>query len=197
MGDRRRRQSAEKQRKQAKANLSKVIGEGDRKINEAERNEIRAEKHLDKMRMGFSQGAKLYYDMYQTLATLTTSSILVIVALSRGILLSNQDYSFLLWFAYLGLLLSMLASLISMELITSGVFVTLTKEAEDIERFSDATDNRLKRRTRISGWSFALGIYAFVLFVVLPTLVPLLGWQVFALFVVLPLSAWVLLRKWL
>ena len=68
----------------------------------------------------------------------------------------------------------MLASLISMEIITSGVFVTLTKEAEDVDRFSDATDNRLKRRTRISGWSFALGIYAFVLFVALPPLVPLL-----------------------
>lgn len=197
MGDRRRRQSAEKQRKQAKANLGKVIGEGNRKINEAERNEARAEKHLDRMRMGYSEGAKLYYDMYKTLATLTTGSILVIVALSRGLLPFNQDYSFLLWFAYLGLLLSMLASLISMELITSGVFVTLTKEAEDIERFSDATDNRLKRRTRISGWSFALGIYAFVLFVALPPLVPLLGWQVSALFVVLPLAAWLLLRKWL
>ncbi len=109
MGDRRRRQSAEKQRKQAKANLGKVIGEGNRKINEAERNEARAEKHLDRMRMGYSEGAKLYYDMYKTLATLTTGSILVIVALSRGLLQFNQDYSFLLWFAYLGLLLSMLA----------------------------------------------------------------------------------------
>lgn len=84
MGDRRRRQSAEKQRKQAKANLGRVIDEGNRKINDAERNEATAEKHLDRMRMGYSEGAKLYYDMYKTLATLTTGSILVIVALSRA-----------------------------------------------------------------------------------------------------------------
>lgn len=51
MGDRRRRQSAEKQRKQAKAYLGRVIGEENRKINDAERNEARAEKHLDRMRM--------------------------------------------------------------------------------------------------------------------------------------------------
>jgi hypothetical protein len=28
-------------------------------------------------------------------------------------------------------------------------------------------------------------------------LVPMLGWQVFALFGVLPISAWLLLKKWL
>jgi hypothetical protein len=116
------------------------------------------------VRVGYSEGAKLYYDIYKTLATLTTGSILVIVALSRGLLPDNAAYAPLLWLAYLGLLVSMLAALISMELITSGVFVTLTKEAEDIESFSESTNNRLRWRTRVAGWAFALGVYLFVVF---------------------------------
>jgi hypothetical protein len=187
----------DRKRKQAKGNLDRAVSEGDRKITEAERNESRANKHLDRIRMGYSEGTKLYYDIYKTLATLTTGSILVIVALSRGLLKSNAAFTPLLWLAFLGLLVSMGAALISMELITSGVFITLTQEADEIERFAESTDRRLRRRTRISGWSFALGIYAFVVFVGLPPLVPQLGWLAYALFAVsLPL-VWLLLKKWL
>jgi hypothetical protein len=91
----------------------------------------------------------------------------------------------------------MLAALISMELITSGVFVTLTKEAEDIERFSESTNNRLKWRTWIAGWAFALGVYSFVVFVALPPLVALIGTWAWAPFAVVPIVVCVALRKWL
>lgn len=73
--------------------------------------------------MGYSEGARLYYNIYKTLATLTTGFILVMVALSGGLLTSNAAFTPLLWLAFLGLLVSMGAALISMELITSGVFI--------------------------------------------------------------------------
>jgi len=149
------------------------------------------------MRTGYSEGARLYYDIYKTLATLTTGSILVMVALSRGLLTSNAAFTPLLWLAFLGLLVSMGAALISMELITSGVFISLTREANEIERFAEGTDKRLRRRTRISGWSFALGIYAFVVFAGLPPLVSLLGSLAYVLFAVFPPLVWLLLKKWL
>lgn len=157
-GDRRRRQNADRKRKEAENDLKKVTEEGDRTIRSAERNVEYAEKHLDRMRAGYSEGTKLYYDIYKTLATLTTGSILVIVALSRGLLTSNAVFTPLLWLAFLGLLVSMGAALMSMELITSGVFITLTREANEIEGFAESTDKRLRRRTRISGWSFALSL---------------------------------------
>jgi len=50
--------------------------------------------------MGFSEGAKLYYDTYQTLAALTTGSIPVIVVLPKDLLLSEGSYQ-LPWSAFL------------------------------------------------------------------------------------------------
>ena len=197
MGDRRQRQNADKKRKQAGENLKKVSEEGDRASRSAERKVDEAGKHLDRMRAGFSEGAKLYYDIYKTLATLTTGSILVIVALSRGILASNAAYTPLLWFAFLGLIVSMGAALISMELITSGVFVTLTREANEIERFAVSTDKRLRRRTRIACWSFALSLYMFVVFAALPPLLSLAGWGAYLFVPILPLLVWLLLKRWL
>lgn len=197
MSDRRQRQNADRKRKQTETNLKKTTEEGDRTIKSAEKNVEYAEKHLDRMRAGYAEGTKLYYDIYKTLATLTTGSILVIVALSRGLLTSNAAFTPLLWLAFLGLLVSMGAALISMELITSGVFVTLTREANEIERFAESTDKRLKRRTRISGWSFALSLYAFVIFIVLPPLLSLVGWWVYLPISILPFLVWLLLKRWL
>lgn len=197
MGDRRRRQNAASKRKQAERDLKKVAEESDRTIKAAERNVDEAGKHLDRMRAGYSEGARLYYDIYKTLATLTTGSILVIVALSRGLLASNAAYTPLLWIASLGLLVSMGTALISMELITSGVFVTLTREASEIETFAESTNKKLRRRTRISGWSFALSLYTFVIFVALPPLLSLVGWWAYLPFPILPLLVWFLLKRWL
>lgn len=197
MGDRRRRQNADSKRKQAERDLKKVAEESDQTIKAAERNVDEAGKHLDRMRAGYSEGARLYYDIYKTLATLTTGSILVIVALSRGLLASNAAYTPLLWIAFLGLLVSMGTALISMELITSGVFVTLTREANEIETFAESTNKKLRRRTRISGWSFALSLYTFVIFVALPPLLSLMGWWAYLPFPILPLLVWFLLKRWL
>ncbi len=197
MGDRRQMQNADRKRKQAENNLKKVTEEGNRTNMAAEKNVEYAEKHLDRMRAGYSEGTKLYYDIYKTLATLTTGSILVIVALSRDLLTSNAAFTPLLWLAFLGLLVSMGAALISMELITSGVFVTLTREADEIERFADSTNDKLRRRTRISGWSFAISLYAFVVFVALPPLLSLVGWWAYLPFPILPPLVWLLLKRWL
>lgn len=197
MSDRRQRQNADRKKKQAETNLKKTTEEGDRTIKSAEKNVEYAEKHLDRMRAGYSEGTRLYYDIYKTLATLTTGSILVIVALSRGLLTSNAAFTPLLWLAFLGLLVSMGAALISMELITSGVFVTLTREANEIEKFAESTDKRLKRRTRISGWSFALSLYAFVIFIVLPPLLSLVGLWAYLPVPILPFLVWLLLKRWL
>jgi len=95
--------------------------------------------------MGLSEGAKLYYDTYETLAVLTTGSIPVIVVLPKDLLLSEGSYQ-LPWSAFFGLLVGILAALISLELATSGVFVLLTEDAEEIERCVEGTNNRSKCR---------------------------------------------------
>ncbi|MDP9485082.1 MAG: hypothetical protein M3Q49_04700 [Actinomycetota bacterium] len=190
MGDRRQRQNADRKRKQADKNIEKVTKEGDRTVEHAE-------KHLDRMRAGYAEGTKLYYDIYKTLATLTTGTILVIVALSKELLASSAAFTPLLWFAFLGLLVSMGAALMSMELITSGVFVALTRGADEIEGFAESTNRRLRRRTRISGWSFALSLYALVIFVILPLMLPLVGLWAYLPVPTLPLLVWLLLKRWL
>jgi|SRR5215217_6086847 len=96
--------------------------------------------------MGFSEGAKLYYDTYKTLAVLTTGFIPVIVVLPKDLLLSEGSYQSLPWSAFFGLLVGLLAALISIELTTFGVFVLLTEEAEEIERRAEGTNNRSKWR---------------------------------------------------
>jgi hypothetical protein len=52
--------------------------------------------------MGLSEGAKLYYDTYETLAALTTGSIPVIVVLPKDLLLSEGSYQSLPWSAFFG-----------------------------------------------------------------------------------------------
>ena len=113
-----------------------------------------------------------------------------------GLIPSEGAYPPLLWLAFFSLLVAMLAAMI-LELITSSDFVTLTRGAEEIERFAESTNNRLKWRTRVSGWSFALGIYVFLVFVVLPSLVSLIGWWVYPLLIIPPALVYVVLRKWL
>jgi hypothetical protein len=69
----------------------------------------------------------------------------VIVVLPKDLLLSEGSYQ-LPWSAFFGLLVGILAALISLELATSGVFVLLTKDAEEIERCVEGTNNRSKCR---------------------------------------------------
>ena len=73
----------------------------------------------------------------------------------------------------------------------------MTKEAEDIERFSESTNNRLKWRTRVAGWALALGVYLFVVFVALPPLAAVIGAWAYPPFAVLPGLVYMALRKWL
>jgi hypothetical protein len=70
----------------------------------------------------------------------------VIVVLPKGLLLSEGSYQSLPWSAFFGLLVWLLAALISMKLTTSEFFVLLTEEAEEMERCAEGTNNRSKWR---------------------------------------------------
>jgi hypothetical protein len=165
----------------------------------ADKAEHRAERHVERMRSGYAEGTRLYYDSFKTQATLTTGSILVIAALSEGLLSTNTPYRPLLWFSYVSLLFSMLAALKTMDTITGNVFETLAREekpqpvtpedkgdaqarqaeeaqkADALKRRSEQSFTILKRRSRMASWSFYAGIGAFALFVVMPPLVDLVG----------------------
>ncbi|CAA9458403.1 MAG: hypothetical protein AVDCRST_MAG14-2031 [uncultured Rubrobacteraceae bacterium] len=43
------------------------------------------EKYLERMRSGYAEGIKLFYDSFKTRATLTSAIIVVILALSREV----------------------------------------------------------------------------------------------------------------
>ena len=87
----------------------------------------RSERHLERMRNGYSEGAKLYYDSFKTRATITTGCILVILALSGGVLPTNKAYIPILWVSCTLLLFSIIASLKTMEGVTTNVFTLLTR----------------------------------------------------------------------
>jgi hypothetical protein len=154
---------------------------------------------LVRIRTGYAEGTKLFFEMFKTQATLTTASILVIAALSEGLLPANEAYRPLLWFSYVSLLFSMLASLKTMDVVTANVFSTLTREdrpppvvpedepdvrareaeeakkAEAIEQASERSLSILQRRSRWASWSFYAGIGTFALFIIAPPLVDLVG----------------------
>jgi hypothetical protein len=213
MSDRRARQAQQKKIQQAQAEVGRTKAEEKlkkTKVEEAKDNlehtkyladkaEHRAESYLERMRSGYAEGAKLFFDSFRTQATLTTGSILVIAALSEGLLPTNVPYRPLLWFSYASLLFSMLAALKTMDVITVNVFMTLTTEdrprpvtpgsegdaqtnEEEETRKADALKQQgernlktLTRRSRWASWSFYSGIGAFALFVVMPPLVDFFG----------------------
>lgn len=210
MSDRRNRQEKEKRVREAKARAERSQANSQANLEEAKHNlehtkyladkaESRAESYLLRVRNGYAEGAKLFFDMFKTQATLTTGSILVIAALSEGLLKTNEVYKPLIWFSYVSLLFSMLASLRTMDVVTANVFTTLTSEdrpqsvipedeeharareeedtrrAEALKRQSEGSLETLQRRSRWASWSFYTGIGSFALFVVLPPLVDLAG----------------------
>lgn len=188
MSDRGNRQAKEKRVREAKDNLEHAKYLADK-----------AESYLLRMRNGYAEGAKLFFDMFKTQATLTTGSILVIAALSEGLLAMNEAYRPLIWLSYVSLLFSMLASLKTMDIVTANVFTTLTSEnrphpvvpededdargreeedtskAEALKKQSESNLTTLQRRSRWASWSFYAGIGSFALFVVVPPLIDLTG----------------------
>jgi hypothetical protein len=211
--DRRRRQAQQKKAREAQANVERSKADETaqmRKLEEAKHDlehtkylsdkaERQAEGHLVRIRTGYAEGSKLFFEMFKTQATLTTGSILVIAALSEGLLPENEPYRPLLWFSYVSLLFSMLASLRTMDVVTANVFSTLTgedrpppvvpedeaavrareaeeaKKANAIEQASERSLSILQRRSRWASWSFYAGIGTFALFVIAPPLVDLVG----------------------
>jgi hypothetical protein len=147
------------------------------------------EKYLERMRNGYAEGTKLYYDSFKTRATLTTASIVVILGLSRDVLSADPVYGPVLW-ASVGLLFfSMVAALRTLDGITNNVFDTLTnehaptsirdgtevKEADYVKQAREESNRRLTLRTQIASASFLSGIGAFAIYVALPPLVGLVG----------------------
>ncbi len=156
-----------------------------------------SESYLERMRNGFAEGAKLHYDSFRTRAALTTGSIVVLLGLSKGVLPVDQAYSPLLWLCCALLLFSMVASLKTMDSITTSVFVALTNEdaptdirdgkeridAEHLKEEREKSNKMLTRRSRIASGSFVAGLGTFVVYVALPPLVGLIGivWALVAL----------------
>jgi hypothetical protein len=211
--DRRRRQAQQKKAREAQANAVRSKADVNAKMSileEAKHNlehtkyladkaERQAESRLERIRTGYAEGTKLFFEMFKTQATLTTGSIIVIAALSEGLLPANEAYRPLLWFSYVSLLFAMLASLKTMDIVTSSVFSTLTSEerpppvvpedeidvrareadearkAEALGQKSERDLKILQRRSRWASWSFYAGIGAFALFVIAPPLVDLVG----------------------
>ena len=147
------------------------------------------EKYLERMRNGYAEGTKLYYDSFKTRATLTTASIVVILGLSRDVLSADPVYGPVLW-ASVGLLFfSMVAALRTLDGITNNVFDVLTnehaptsirdgtdrEEAEHVRKAREDSTQKLSLRTRIASASFLSGIGAFAAYAVLPPLVGLIG----------------------
>jgi hypothetical protein len=147
------------------------------------------EKHLERMRNGYAEGTKLFYDSFKTRATLTTASIVVILGLSRSILSADAAYGPILWVSVGLLLFSMVAALRTLDGITINVFDTLTNEdaptsirdgterieAEHLREAKERSNRRLTWRTRLASTSFISGIGAFAAYVALPPLVHLVG----------------------
>jgi hypothetical protein len=211
--DRRRRQAQQKKLKEAQKNVERAKADEKAKMRRveeakdhlehtkylADKAERQAEGHLVRIRTGYAEGTKLFFEMFKTQATLTTGSIIVIAALSEGLLPANAAYRPLLWFSYLSLLFAMLASLKTMDIVTASVLSTLTREdrpppvipedeadvrareaaeakkADAIEQASERSLSILQRRSQWASWSFYSGIGTFALFVIAPPLVDLVG----------------------
>jgi hypothetical protein len=211
--DRRRRQAQHRKAREAQTNVERAKADEKAKMRRveeakghlehtkylADKAERQAEGRLVRIRTGYAEGTKLFFEMFKTQSTLTTGSILVIAALSEGLLSANDTYRPLLWFSYVSLLFSMLASLKTMDVVTANVFSTLTREdrpppvipedeadvrareaeeakkAEAIEQASERSLSILQRRSRWASWTFYAGIGSFALFVITPPLVDLVG----------------------
>lgn len=145
--------------------------------------------YLERMRDGFSEGAKLHYDSFRTRAALTTGSIIVLLGLSKGMLTIDQAYSPILWLCCALLLFSMVACLKTMDSITTIVFVALTNEdaptairdgkeligADQLKEEREKSNKMLSQRSRIASGTFAAGLGTFGIYAALPPLVELLG----------------------
>jgi hypothetical protein len=182
------RQSADKNLAKSWDELARA-GSKEKEVEDAKYWSDATEHHLERMRNGYSEGTKLYYDSFKTRATLTTGSIVVIVALAGGVLPTEEAYAPILWLCCALLLFSMVASLRTMEGIITNVFTVLTNEVpplkirdgveveepEDWKQLREREEKRLARRSRIASGSFLLGLGAFVVYVALPPLIGLLG----------------------
>jgi hypothetical protein len=211
--DRRRRQAQHRKVREAQTNVERANADEKAKIRRveeakdhlehtkylADKAERQAEGRLVRIRTGYAEGTKLFFEMFKTQATLTTGSIIVIAALSEGLLPANEAYRPLLWFSYVSLLFAMLASLKTMDIVTSSVLSTLTSEerpppvvpedeidvrareaegarkSEALKQKSERDLKVLQRRSRWASWSFYAGIGSFALFVIAPPLVDLVG----------------------
>lgn len=210
MSDRRRRQAQQKKlhevKKEAQAKREQreleVQGAQDR-VESAQYWNDKTENYLDRVRNGYAEGSKLFFESFKTRATLTTGSIVVIAALSEAVLPVNEGYKFLIWLSYGSLLLSMLAALTTLDRLTVGVYMTLTNEddpsqlrteegrerahekAEALKEQSNENSARLARRSKLAAWTFYAGIGLFLLFLVLPPLVGTIGvaWAIVSLLV--------------
>lgn len=121
-------QNKQKNLTNSKAHLEQVEKDADRNVESKRYWADKEEGYLERMRNGYSEGSKLYYDSFRTRATLTTGSILVILALSNSVLSINPTYSWLIWIPFVLLGISMVSSLKAMDLVTASVFSTLTNE---------------------------------------------------------------------
>src|ERR671929_2346493 len=95
--DRRNRQAKQKRLQEAQAEADDAKHHLEHTKYLADKAEHQAESYLERMRSGYSEGAKLYYDSFKTQATITTGCILVILALAGGVIPTNPGYVPLLW----------------------------------------------------------------------------------------------------
>lgn len=182
-------QNKQKNLTNSKAHLEQVEKDADRNVESKRYWADKEEGYLERMRNGYSEGSKLYYDSFRTRATLTTGSILVILALSNSVLSINPTYSWLIWIPFVLLGISMVSSLKAMDLVTASVFSTLTNEEaptrirdgveqldeEALSKKLDEQNKGLSSSSRLASGSFLSGIGSFVLYAAFPPLNALIG----------------------
>lgn len=182
-------QNKQKNLTNSKAQLEQVEKDADRDVESSRYWADKEEGRLERMRNGYSEGSKLYYDSFRTRATLTTGSILVILALSNSVLSTNPAYSWLIWIPFVLLGISMVSSLKAMDLVTASVFSTLTNEEaptrirdgveqldeEALSKKLDEQNKGLSSSSRLASGSFLSGIGSFVLYAAFPPLNALIG----------------------
>lgn len=136
------------------------------KVEGAEREERAAEEKVDEALREFLQatiqprveGSKLKFEVHKLRATLGGASIVGIAAISGVVLPPEPDHVWILFSAFLALLLSVVLSLGSMERIGTYVENTLVIGHEP---------EALDVRSWIARWAFPAGIAAFLVFVTL------------------------------
>jgi hypothetical protein len=101
------------------------------------------------------EGNKLFYDTFKHLTTLSTGSILILVALLEK-LFTNPRWKFLVIIALVSFIVSIITSILSMFFVAGAitdVALSTEKRAEDIVAF-------------VSTIAFLLGIISFVVFAI-------------------------------